>query len=345
MKKFEKNISDRKVLVDRLKELTGQDSFYTRVPRCAYEVGNFTVEKDGVLTVAEGADEAVIQTLKDEGLIGAEIPMPQITVIPATRAPGTVDAPVSNETEEHDPVPDSEYEQEAEEESAVSLGVRNADEVEETDEVEPLPDTEEEKAFPMDASISLPLTNHTVTTLKNLICLVYARGEQISKATGGEFLIEKDLVDTLLDEAAVHTVDQLKTFLKDYEQEHGDPMLGFHIGEDRITFDGFTDVPDADHLETYKRLAVAMNKMALTQKRIQAKDVNTANEKYALRIWLIRLGFNGDDYKHDRKILMEKLSGHTAFRTQAEAERAKEKAIKKRDALRAAKAAAQPGEV
>lgn len=341
MKKFEKNIPDRKVLVDRLKELTGQDAYYTRVPRCAYEVGAFTVEKDGLLTVADGADETVIQTLKDENLIGEEIEMPRIAVIPATRAPGMVGVPVSNETEEHDPIPDSEYEQE--EESAASLGVRDADEVEETDEVEPHPDNEEEKAFPMDASISLPLTNHTATTLKNLICLLYARGEQISKATGGEFLIEKDLVDSLTDEATVHTVDQLRAFPADYEQEHGDAMLGFRIGEDRITFDGFTGVPDADHLETYRRLAVAMNKMALSQKRIQAKDVNTANEKYALRIWLIRLGFNGDDYKHDRKILMEKLSGHTAFRTQAEAERAKEKAIKKRDALRAAKAAAQPG--
>ena len=45
MKKFEKNIDDRKVLVARLSELTGLDARYTRVPRCAYEVGSFTVER------------------------------------------------------------------------------------------------------------------------------------------------------------------------------------------------------------------------------------------------------------------------------------------------------------
>ncbi len=116
MKKYEKNIPDRKVLVDRLKELTGQDAYYTRVPRCAYEVGAFTVEKDGVLTAADGADETVIRTLKDENLIGAEIEMPRITVIPAYRAPGTTGMPVSDEAAEHDPIPDSEYEQEAEQE-------------------------------------------------------------------------------------------------------------------------------------------------------------------------------------------------------------------------------------
>ena len=57
MKKFEKNIDNRKVLVARISELTGLDAHYTFVPRCAYEIGAFTVEKDGRLTVEEGADE------------------------------------------------------------------------------------------------------------------------------------------------------------------------------------------------------------------------------------------------------------------------------------------------
>ena len=63
MRKFEKNIEDRKQLVARLKELTGLESRYTFVPRCAYLVGSFTVEKDGSLTVEEGADEQVLDTL------------------------------------------------------------------------------------------------------------------------------------------------------------------------------------------------------------------------------------------------------------------------------------------
>ena len=71
MKKFEKNIDDRKVLVARISQLTGQESHYTRVPRCAYEIGAFTVEKDGSLTVEEGADETVLQTLISENMIGA----------------------------------------------------------------------------------------------------------------------------------------------------------------------------------------------------------------------------------------------------------------------------------
>ena len=53
---------------------------------------------------------------------------------------------------------------------------------------------------------------------------------------------------------------------------------------------------------------------------------------------------NGPDFKETRKILMENLSGHAAFRTDEEAQKflAREKA--KRDALKAAKQAAQNGD-
>ena len=84
-----------------------------------------------------------------------------------------------------------------------------------------------------------------------------------------------------------------------------------------------------------------MSKMAITQQRIQPKKVNAENEKYALRIWLVRLGMNGDDYKADRKLLMENLSGHAAFRTDAEKEKWTARQQAKRDALRASREAAE----
>ena len=53
MTRYRKMINDRKVLVNRLAVLTGQEPRYTRVPRCAYEVGPYTVEQDGELTVPD----------------------------------------------------------------------------------------------------------------------------------------------------------------------------------------------------------------------------------------------------------------------------------------------------
>ena len=77
-------------------------------------------------------------------------------------------------------------------------------------------------------------------------------------------------------------------------------------------------------------------------------------EPFAIRVTTKRLpqvkhygdvsAMNGPDFKQTRKILMENLSGHAAFRTDEEAQKflAREKA--KRDALKAAKQAAQNGD-
>ena len=372
MKKFEKNIDDRKVLVARISQLTGVDARYTFVPRCAYEIGAFTVEKDGSLTVMEGADESILQTLKEEGLIGECIEETHpVSAVPATQtatAPSRITQPdlgteewgeddweeaeapaqpqeeqevwqpetdifaemdeqtaetgtVETDTTETDPVPDEEYEQEAEEESAASLGIRDA---------------EEREHFPLDAQISFPLSKHTVASLTNLICMIHTRGPLISKATGGSFHADKDLVDDILDRHTFSRPADLTAFVKEWGGS-GNALTGISFDEEKVTFDGFTGVRDQEHLEAFMKLAAAMNKMAQTQKRVRAKDTDDSNEKYSLRVWLVRLGLNGPEYKAERKILMENLSGHAAFRTPADEEKWKARQQTKKLALKAAK--------
>ena len=368
MKKFEKNIDDRKKLVARLSQLTGLDSHYTRVPRCAYEIGAFTVEKDGTLTVEEGADETVLQTLISENMIGAcieeaqlvsreaeqpaadlaQILQPELgteewgeddeaeaeaptetyeeqevwqpeTDIFAQPVPQTAEEANAGETDEPDPIPDAEYEQETEEESAASLGIRDTD-----------------TAFPLDAQISFPMARHTAASLINLICMIHTRGPLLSKATRGTFHVDKDLVDDILDRHTFREPSELIRFVQEWNGSE-EPVKGISFDEEKVTFDGFTEVKDQEHLETFMKLAAAMNKMAQTQKRVQAKATDDSNEKYALRVWLVRLGLNGPDCKAERKILMEHLSGHAAFRTKADEEKWKARQQTKKLALKAAK--------
>ena len=181
-------------------------------------------------------------------------------------------------------------------------------------------------------------------SLRNLVNLIYSRGRLISKATGGHFHVETDLVETLRDDSCTYTVANFIEALKGYEAQCGTAMEGLVITEEKVSFTGFPTASDYDHLTAFGHLAILMNQQAISQKRIQAKDVNDENEKYALRTWLLRLGMNGPDFKETRKILMENLSGHAAFRTDEEAQKflAREKA--KRDALKAAKQAAQNGD-
>ena len=54
--------------------------------------------------------------------------------------------------------------------------------------------------------------------------------------------------------------------------------------------------------------------MSITQKRVQAKEKEVDNEKYAFRCFLLRLGFIGSEFKEDRKILLKNLEGSSAFK-------------------------------
>ena len=195
-------------------------------------------------------------------------------------------------------------------------------------------DTESEdkpnSGFPLNASISFPLADHTVQSLTNLICMIHSRGPLLSKATGGNFSADKSLADEI-GKHEFRSVHELITFIREWD-ETNPPLTGISFDSDKLTFDGFGQAADADHVQTFMKLAGAMNNMALTQQRVQAKDVDDSNEKYTLRVWLIRLGLNGKDCKADRKRLLENLSGHTAFRNDAERERWEAKQKAKRDA-------------
>ena len=60
---------NRKAAATRLAEIIGGTSRYTKVPRCAYEVGPYFLEKDGTVTVPEDADLGPLRTLAEEGLL------------------------------------------------------------------------------------------------------------------------------------------------------------------------------------------------------------------------------------------------------------------------------------
>ena len=60
---------NRKAAAQRLAEIIGGTSRYTKVPRCAYQVGPFFFEKDGTVTVPEDADLTPLRTLAEEGLL------------------------------------------------------------------------------------------------------------------------------------------------------------------------------------------------------------------------------------------------------------------------------------
>ena len=88
---------------------------------------------------------------------------------------------------------------------------------------------------------------------------------------------------------------------------------------DRIEFGWFRPTDDQMETAAYYQLVQGICELARTQKRVSATEQEVENEKYALRCFLLRLGFIGSEYKEARKILLKNLSGNAAFRTTREA--------------------------
>ena len=203
---------NRKDVAARLAEIIGAEARYTRVPRCAYEVGAYIIEKDRTITIEEGADLQPLKILADEGLIeNFEVPA-------------------------EEPITEVESE-------AISLTVE----------------------IPFDK-----------VNVGNLLKLLDAKGDLIKKALG---------------------IDDIRIEMK----------------EDRVAFPWFTEV-EMESAMAYTNFIAALCRMTKEAKRVTATAKEVENEKYAFRCFLLRLGFIGAEYKKDRKILLQNLSGSAAFR-------------------------------
>ena len=126
-------------------------------------------------------------------------------------------------------------------------------------------------------AISLPRRFFTETALKNLDALLASKGHLIQKA----FNIEK----------ATYT-----------------------LTEETIKFAWFHGKIAEDTVRAYTDFISKLCEMAQKQKRAVAKEKPTENEKYAFRCFLLRLGMIGDDYKTSRRILLQNLTGNSAFK-------------------------------
>lgn len=364
MLKFELNVAERKTLAKRIEELTGIHPYYTKAPLYSYDIGSYTIDRDGNLLVEpENADAEMLTTLLNEGLIrgGESIESTDDQMENTEPTDHLEEDSVIEDTEAETGVLDEQEPEDADtaEDEPAEAGAEEASEPDNTvedDATENEPDAEEPESeeqpeaedqpeeVPLDLELAFPVSQHNGVTLRNLVNLLFSRGKLIGKATGGHFHVEEGLVEKLKDDSCTFAIMNFINAVSDYETEHGAALEGLKITTEKVTFTGFPTAPDHEHLTAFAQLAVLMNQQAISQKRIQAKDVNDENEKYALRTWLLRLGMNGPDFKETRKILMENLSGHAAFRTDEEAQKflAREKA--KRDALKAAKLAAQNGD-
>ena len=316
-------VSDRKTVVDRMEAIAGERPAYTRVPRCAYILRGIAVEKDGTVTTEEDADMEIISQLEAWNMIEA----------------------IREETAAEETAEDTLTDEGAEDDSEIP---ETGDEPEEEPDGSGETETEQNAAQetpaqePVRPAISVPLNRHTADSIRNLVFTLYSKGSLMSKATQGRFGVKKEFVDEL----AGLNLFRLEDALAAVREAPEGSIMGLTFEEDRITFDGFPATDDADAIRAWTALAAAINRNAITKKRVLARETDETNEKFAFRVWITRLGMDGSDLKAERAILYRNLSGHTAFRTPADQEKwtQRQKAKKEQSRARLEAAGQETGE-
>ena len=243
----------RKELITAMAGLLEAKPRYNGAPSFSYTVGDYQVDKQGMVSVSDFMDseagEMLLEGLAERGF-ECEAAFPEECESVAQETDQTDD-------DAHDP---------------------DAPQALATQEASACPDG-------YSLTIEIPLTGFTPGKLDNLTRLVNAKAPLIHMALG---------------------VDDLP----------------IQIHDDRIAFPWFLAVdPKAsdysDRMTAYRVFITLLCQTALSKVRVNAKERETDNPKFAMRVWLISLGMVGAEYKTARKVLLRNLSGNSAFRSGA----------------------------
>jgi len=191
-----------------------------------------------------------------------------------------------------------------------------------------------------ETAVSLPVEGMTAEGFKNLIFLIHSKQYLINRAFAEEvFRVPAELAEEL----GSTEVPDAEAFMRIF-QSHAEGCRGIRFPEGKAEL-VLPAINAPDMIKAFTHLAAAMVQQAREQKRIRPDETIEENEKYYMRIWLLRLGFGGKDGKETRNSLLKNLKGHSAFRTEENKQRWQEARRNEREAARlqeAADAAGQP---
>lgn len=94
----------------------------------------------------------------------------------------------------------------------------------------------------------------------------------------------------------------------------GTDSLDITTDKEKIYFPWFTLHGIEGETDAYSRLILAIAEMAKRQKRVISVEKPIENAKFSMRLFLVRLGFIGDEYKTARRILLRNLTGNSSWK-------------------------------
>lgn len=167
-------------------------------------------------------------------------------------------------------------------------------------------------------TIILPMDGHNGNTLRNLVNLIWSKQTLIQKA-----LVRYEAILPASFVKAINAVpiDTLEDFVSvvnnaiEAGEITGHSDLDIDLVDKTISFSFFNASLDAEELHAFGVFCWQLNEQAKKQKYSSTLQKDAVNDKYAFRVWLLKLGFIGESFKAARKILLSRLTGHAAYRT------------------------------
>ena len=183
------------------------------------------------------------------------------------------------------------------------------------DDSEALTDTN----LPERVEFSVPANDITMDALKNLTFMLRSKQRLLNRSAGVEFLSIPDVLIQKLKEYRPTDLGAFGALLEEHE------VKGFAVIENKLAMIFPYDALRPDRWTVYANLFARAVKAAKRATRVSPEETIPESEKYAMRSWLLRLGYGDADLKAERKALLKNLTGFTAFRNDDEMRKHKEK--------------------
>lgn len=176
-------------------------------------------------------------------------------------------------------------------------------------------------------------SNHNAQSLKNLAFTFRAKENLIFKAVGTQRCrldrwckpIDDELIGNIKKIRKIDEASLRETWYSTYapwesQSAHYNASRYHALNLHSLWYRGtvefrlFEATLHAGEVRAYINLCLAMSAQAINQKRASAEVLDNGNDKYAMRCWLLRLGFIGDEWTTVRKHLLKRLEGNAAWR-------------------------------
>ena len=201
--------------------------------------------------------------------------------------------------------------------------------------------------------VHVDAANHNRQSLKNLIGIMYSKEDILFKA----LQVDPNRADEYCKKVRENMLRQARTLSAEETKDLSDLESIWYEGIDghrdhynwtryyalnlhstfyrgTVEFRCFNSTLDPARVAAYVNLCLAMSSQAIAQRSTVMRKTQSDNELFTFRVWLVRLGLNGPEFKETRDQLLQNLEGDRAWRHDKDSYEVNRKKKRNREAER-----------